>query len=131
MTELLSAYGSDIKIHSLGDGNTKRLLALDMAGIYSNDTTTHFIAAATGKAVMPFIGTVYLDDVSAEGWKGICQGAGHRCAFCDDFTLLKKDLVWRKIHNLLVYRDLEAKYEYASKEDLSNDFYYLKQEELF
>lgn len=133
VTELLRIYGPDIKIHSLGDGNTKRLLALNMVGVYSNDTTSHFITAAIGKATMPYIGVVYLDDINGRDWKGIQKSVDHTCEFCYNFKSLKKDLVYRKIHNCLVYRDLEKQYKDAGQEELSNDFYYLKneQQELF
>ena len=131
VSELQSAYGHNIKIHSLGDGSTKRLLALDMVGIFSNDTTSAHITAAIGKVVMPLIGSVHLDNISLDSWDAIQMEANHSCEFCDDFISLKNSVKCRKLHNLIVYRDLPEQYAALGKENLSSDFYYLKQQELF
>ena len=122
--ELLNRFPK-LKIHGLGDGSARALLALQMIGMASVDTTAAHTICGNGNVIFPFIGNYHTRKINQADLQGFHRATRHYCPFCSKIEDLREVYNHRKVHNFLVYRDMSKLYENAGQEDLDSSYYSL------
>ena len=110
----------NIYFHLLGVGAQPAIYVMNKIGVNAFDVISPHWTGGNGrvadfKTVLDY--SVHLPtSVSDEEIIAIRQKTGHRCPFCDDLKRLKSDDRFRRLHNLIVYEELNYFYAQISEE---------------
>lgn len=113
LTELAGiARENSIRIHVFGIGTPPILYFFNVLEVYSFDTTAWLKAASFGNVFLPLTrGYLITRPISGrthigrEQFEQLKTLTGHRCCFCEDFSVLSSDRWHRVMHNLASMMD--------------------------
>ena len=120
-----------VNLHCLGISSPGSVFILHYMGIRTYDASTPIIGAGLGKVYFPYIGGISCsllrddedDNMTEQKLKWAREVTNHRCPFCEDLKLLKKEsnvedipgYLYRRMHNFCMldqiswtHRDLDV-----------------------
>ncbi len=116
-----------LKLHLFGVGSPGSLVRLARAGITptSFDSASWWKAGGFGNIFFPFSKQIHItamphSEATLTGAER--QRNGHRCAFCTDLRLLRRNRLRRVLHNLAVMLDSVERAPWATVDDGSFTF---------
>ena len=142
MSHAIELCGPDVHMHCLGISSPLSVFCMAYIGLSSYDTISAKKSAGYGLILFPN-GWFHFTNrrpptlkrnnrsVTFEKIEQIKEITGHRCPFCDDLDMLYKSTAHRRIHNFIVFDELnyifrdmslDHVYRYEAKEKTKKQF---------
>lgn len=106
---VMQLRSENVRLHTFGISTPPAIYAFDRLGIYSFDSMAWLRSAGYGKVFLPFTRAYNVSHRSTrnsaltqEEFEELRLWTGHRCPFCESFENMRKDRVYRSLHNLTV-----------------------------
>jgi len=108
-----SIIKSPNRLHIFGVSTPPAVYIFHSLGAYSFDSLAWLRSAGHGKVFMPFVRaynvcyrSIHNSSLTEDEFRELQELTGHTCQFCKSFENLRKDRLYRALHNLLVLYDM-------------------------
>ena len=111
MSYVMELVGEDTHVHCLGVSSPLSVFCMAHIGLSSYDTISAKKSAGYGLILLPngwhhFTDRRPEESISFEQMEKFKEETSHHCPFCDDLTMFYKSTAHRRIHNFIVFDEL-------------------------